>query len=299
MIKKYNIKPEQAQALEDLENLIGKTIPQVGEITNRTFGVQVKGDNVEGLDLHNQGLSTLPKSIVKLTSLQTLDLGVNRFITPPELITKLKSLRILNLIGNRFSTLPEFFWRLKALTNLWLYNNPWKSEYIRIRNVPLEISVPKVLELCRQRAPITVFISYSRKDEEQYHINDITKNLKERKEIREVYRSRMQEISESHLFLFIATKNSINSEQCQHELELAVTHDIPIIPIKATEIKWEDLGKIDLGADFNLSEKLGFELEFNSELGKEKGFHDKLYDYIKKYKREINLFEPEERKVNI
>jgi len=175
-----------------------------------------------------------------------------------------------------------------------LKHNRWEGEWKAIE----KDTVPRVLEFCRQRAPITVFINHPRKDEEQYLVNDIRQNLKKREEIQEVHESGMQKILESQLFLFIATEHSINNEQCQHELELAVIHDIPIIPIKVTEIKWEDLSKIDLGAKFNMSEKLGFELEFNSEVGKEKEFHDKLYEYIKKYKCEVNLFEPEERKVD-
>ena len=47
-----------------------------------------------------------------------------------------------------------------------------------------------------------------------------------------------------------------------------------------------------------MSEQLGFEFDFDGEIGKEKGFHDQLYEHIKKYKREVNLFEPEERKVD-
>jgi len=286
---RFTTLPESISNLKSLQTL------DLGGNKSTTLPESIsKLTSLQELKLWDNKLSTLPESIGSLSSLKTLNLSSNEFSTLPEFISNLKSLKTLDLAYNELTTLPESFSQLKALTNLNLRGNPWEGEWEGIE----KDEIPRVLELCWQRAPITVFISHSRKDEGQYLANDITQNLKKRNEIREVYVSGAQQISESQLFLFIATEYSINNEQCQQELELAVTRDIPIIPIKATEIKWEDLSKIDLRVEFSMSEKLGFELEFNGEKGKEKEFHDGLYEYIKKYKREVNLFKTEERKVD-
>ncbi|MFX1239386.1 MAG: hypothetical protein ACFE8P_16920, partial [Promethearchaeota archaeon] len=188
---------------------------------------------------------------------------------------------------NKLTTLPDSFWRLKKLERLELRDNRWKGAWKGIE----EDTTPRVLELCRQRAPIIAFISNSKGDETKYRVNDLKEKLKRQEEIREIRVSGEHDISESHLVLFIATKKSMNDEQCRHELELAKTHDIGIIPIKGTDISFEDLDKIDLGEDYSMGDKLG--LAFND--AKFRQFCDELYGHIKKYKREVNLFEPGER----
>ena len=100
-----------------------------------------------------------------------------------------------------------------------------------------------------------------------------------------------ENIPKSHLLIFIGTKNSIASEACLHELALALIHGIEIIPIKGMDIEWNDLNHIDLRQQKQGYLDLGLEkgIEFNSiNLNK---FFDELYTYIRKYKREINLFE--------
>ncbi len=444
MTEKYDVKRKQAKALEDFENLIGKSIPIVEEIENvqinpgileakieGTFGVKIEGNNVTGLGLYEQGLTTLPVSIGNLKSLQILNLRSNKLTTLPESIgnlsslkklwiqennlitlpesignlsslqaidlmdnqlstlpesignlsslqdlslrsyennknnlttlpdsiTKLTSLERLVLTGNQLttlpksignlrslqklylssnkiaglpksignlkslqtlisngneietlpesignlsslqtldlkdnqlSTLPDSFWRLKNLKSLSLSENPWEDAWKGIN----KYTIQTVLERSRQRAPIIVFISHSKGDKQQYCVSNLKKELKEQNEICEVHGSGENDISESQLVLFIATKNSMSDEQCRHELELALTSDIGIIPIKGTDITFEDLSQIDLGEDFNLKDKLG--LEFDSENFKK--FSDELYEHIKKYKREFNVFELNEKK---
>ncbi|MBN1216771.1 MAG: hypothetical protein JXA99_15190 [Candidatus Lokiarchaeota archaeon] len=273
--------------------------------------------SLQELWLQYNNLSTLPNSITNLKSLIYLNLGKNRFTEFPEILSKLSSLQKLmlwdNLIptipdsignlnnlqtlglnGNKLTSIPLSFRRLKSLINLDLSDNPWEGEWKGIEND----TTKRVLELCRQRAPIMIYLCYSLKDEKQYNINNIMQDLKNRKEIQDIYIHGEQKFLDSHLFLFIATKDSLNDEQCQQELKLAVTHDIPIIPIKASDIKWENLNKITLGMDYDMSEKLGFEIECSDELRKEKDFYDTLYEYIKKYKRMINLFDAEDEKID-
>lgn len=78
------------------------------------------------------------------------------------------------------------------------------------------------------------------------------------------------------------------NNKCLHELKLVETHHNGIIPTKGTDITWTNLTQIDLGEDYDLKDTLG--LEFNSK--KFKQFCEELYEYIKKYKHEVNVFEP-------
>ena len=65
-------------------------------------------------------------------------------------------------------------------------------------------------------------------------LSNLKKKLNEQEEIREVHGSGENNILESQLVLFIATKESMSDEQCRYALKLAITHDIGIIPIKGT-----------------------------------------------------------------
>ena len=64
------VKPDQAHILQELEQVIGKTIPQVAAIEYDTVGVQVEGNDIMGLGLYGCGLTTLPEPILELKSLQ-------------------------------------------------------------------------------------------------------------------------------------------------------------------------------------------------------------------------------------
>ena len=75
------------------------------------------------LDLSRNRLTTLPESLGKLTSLTTLDLSGNRLTTLPESLGKLTSLTRLDLSGNRLTTLPESLGKLTSLTTLDLSGN--------------------------------------------------------------------------------------------------------------------------------------------------------------------------------
>ena len=277
--------PESIGQLQSLHTLVVncrlKTLPE--SIGNLRL--------LQKLSLGGNGIMTLPESIGNLQSLRELSLTKNNLTSLPESIENLKSLEILYITDNQLTTLPVAFWRLKALTSLEMRDNPWNSECNRIQYGSK--TVPRMLELWRHRAPITVFIDYCQEDEERYQINQMKYSLKVLPEIREVNSGKESEILDNHLFLFIATKNSINNKQCQQELMSAITHKIPIIPIKAPDIKWEDLSKLNLGKDYNISEKLGIEYD-----GKETGFFLTLYDHIKKYKRQINLLEPMEGRID-
>ena len=76
------------------------------------------------LNLNNNNLTYLPKSLCKLENLEELFLSGNSLYELPESINKLQALKTLSLSTNKLSFLPENFHRLKNLEYLNLsYNN--------------------------------------------------------------------------------------------------------------------------------------------------------------------------------
>ncbi len=74
-------------------------------------------------------------------------------------------------------------WRCKNLKSLYLNKNRWKDEWEGINNY----DCPTVLEICRQRAPITVYISHSKGDKKKYSVSNLKNRLKGQEEIRDVH----------------------------------------------------------------------------------------------------------------
>lgn len=148
MKKEYYVKPEQAQVLKDLENLIGGRIKLVKgrEYRPSNFAiikdgdvVQLKlvGNNIQNslpesignlasltrLYLWGNNIRTLPESIGNLQSLKEIDLTNNQLVNIPETIGNLTSLKWLFLNGNNIITLPEAIGNLTSLTRLYLSGN--------------------------------------------------------------------------------------------------------------------------------------------------------------------------------
>ena len=232
----------------------------------------------------------MPNSIGNLNSLQVLDLEHNNLTTLPEDFENLTNLKDLNLSWNKLNILPNGFWKLKNLKFLQLSHNSWNYDFQNIESR----DIPSVLEICKKRASISIFISHAVIDFDYFQIVDLVDFLEQQDEIYQVIFCEedlagnidefMEEnIPKSQLILFFASNNSVfNSEDCTYELELAKRNKIQIIPIKGKGIKWEDLQKV------GLSRELG--LKFNKEYFNP--FCEKLYQYILEFKRNIDLFNP-------
>ena len=124
---KWGVNQEQAKVLEELERILGKSIPQINIINWNIFGAKIDGDKIIGLGLCNCGLTVLPESFGDLRSLQTLEIWRNKLTTLPESILELKSLQILGLGGNKLRTLPESLLDISNLKNLYIQYNPLSS----------------------------------------------------------------------------------------------------------------------------------------------------------------------------
>ena len=287
--------------------------------------------SLKELSIWKNKIEKLPVSFCNLKSLSRLNLKENQLKEIPDLFGNLKSLEALNLNHNMLKKLPKSFELLKeTISHLFLNHNQFKTippeiwpferlEKLYIKNNELlddenkqilERDISTIREFCRRRATINVFISHAWADQELYRIIDFKESLENSDEINKVYicekdlvgdiiKFMDEKVPQSNLLIFIATNNSKKSEACQHELALASTNNIEIIPIKGFDIEnWSDLNSIELTKEkqvsINLGNLKGF--EFNSKDFEK--FCNELYDYIKQYKRDINLFDKEKAKID-
>ncbi|MBY8981689.1 MAG: toll/interleukin-1 receptor domain-containing protein, partial [Candidatus Lokiarchaeota archaeon] len=209
----------------------------------------------------------------------------------PNSFVDLKSVKKLNLDFNHFEKIPSSIWGLTNLKKLRLRKNPLDNESEEIS----KNSIQTILEFCRKRATLHIFISHAVADFEPYNVEALSDYLENQDEIYRVFfcerdmvgnitRSMQDNLMKSHLVLLIATKNSIySSSDCNFEIDLAKKHGINIIPVKGGDIEWEELEKL------GLKRTLGTEFNFDNF----KGVCQNIYDYIKKFKREIDLHDKE------
>jgi len=246
-------------------------------------------ESLKELSLRENRLNSLPDSFGLLKKLEILDLRVNQLNWLPESFAQLKSLVHLNLESNNFTSIPPQLWGLDSLKELILLYNPLTKEDREM----LARDLDEILEYCRIRANLHIFLSHKMKDLDfdEAQIIALAQNLEERDEIYKViYCERdmsgniddfmRENVPKCQVLLFIATDGSINSNDCQTELELARNNKLMIVPIKGSKIEWEDLAKLDL------NRVLGFPFsteDFN-------GLCDLLYNYFYKYKRFVDLF---------
>lgn len=252
--------------------------------------------SLEELNLENNKISIFPQVFLNLYSIQKLVLNSNLLKSIPQSIESLKVLEELHLRNNEFITLPYAIWILKRLKILEMDGNPLIKESKKI----LKRDIYTIREFCRQRANINVFISYAVVDFEIFYIDKISEYLEKQEEIYQVYycgedlRGNIDDfmnetVPKCQIIIFFAsTKSVYNSVDCKHELELAQNHKILTIPIKGKGIKWGELDNV------NLSRELGF--KFNKEYFD--AFCERLYNVLKDYKRNFNLFKPDEARID-
>ncbi len=136
---------------------------------------------------------------------------------------------------------------------------------------------------------LNIFISHAVADFDRFKIKEIAETLESKKNVNNVFfceedlKANIDEwmdesIPLTHIFLFFASNNSINSHDCQHEIELARKNDLIIIPIKAKELNWGELSKI----------KMARELGFDFEEDHFEQFMEKVVSYINKFKLDLD-----------
>ncbi len=288
-INKLNSIPESIGKLEFLKN--------VALEQNQLESLPASIGNLKNLKIFNLSenkLKNLPNNIGNLVSLKKLNLKANQLNRIPESIGELNEIESLILGNNSLSELPWTIWKLKNLNFLHLDNNIWKDEWEELASRDL----PSILKFCQRKATINIFLSHAVADFDYFHIKDISEFLQNQEEIYSAFYCETdltgniddfmnETVPKCQLLLFFASNKSVfNSIDCVHELELARKHSIQIIPIKGKDVNWGDL------REHNLDRLLGHEFNEN-EINE---FCENLYEYIKQFKRDVNLFEPEEAK---
>ena len=95
--------------------------------------VTVRAPNETVIDLSGQGLTKIPESIFKNTTLEQLDLSSNRLTGAPQAeIRFLQNLKSLDLSNNQLTGLPAELGQLKNLETLNVSNN-------KLTGLPLEL----------------------------------------------------------------------------------------------------------------------------------------------------------------
>ncbi|MFX1487680.1 MAG: GTP-binding protein [Promethearchaeota archaeon] len=260
------------------------------------------------LNLYFNKIKKLPESFHKLNSLEILNLSYNQLPNLPDSIMNLEKIQFLGLTSNRLTGLPMKLWHLKSLNEIHLDGNPWEGEWTQV----VKNNIAEIFDYCRRHDAITVFCSHAEKDFESNLINilDTSKFLSEQEEIYKVYYSEeaiqggmnfiefmRKYVPLSHILLFFATENSLQSDPCKFELQLALDNQIPIIPILGPNLTWESLNQISLinstGEPFQLGEIKGIPYLNDISI-----FGEDLYNHIYELKREINLFDKEEMQID-
>ncbi|MFX1266545.1 MAG: leucine-rich repeat domain-containing protein [Promethearchaeota archaeon] len=295
-LKKLNLSMNKLNSIPEsigkLEFLINVTLEQ-----NQLKSLPESIGNLKKLkklNLSENNLKNLPNNIGNLNSLKKLNLKANQLNSIPESIGELNDIESLILGNNNLSELPWTIWKLKNLNFLHLDNNFWKDEWEKL----VTRDLPSILKFCQQKASINIFLSHAVADFDYFHIKEISEFLQNQEEIYSAFYCETdltgniddfmnETVPKCQLLLFFASNKSVfNSIDCVHELELARKHSIQIIPIKGKDVNWGDLRELNLdrllGHEYN-------EKEFDD-------FCEKLYSYIKQFKGEVNLFEPEEAK---
>ncbi|MFQ5978739.1 MAG: leucine-rich repeat domain-containing protein [Candidatus Heimdallarchaeota archaeon] len=139
-----------AEALNELEAVLGEPIPQTSFPTDENAGFKSELLRVKRLSLPKKHLSTLPESFGNLTQLEYLNLRNNRLaklpesvgklinliewelwenqlVALPESIGNLTNLEKLDLEANKLKTIPDSIGKLSKLRKLLLYRNPLTS----------------------------------------------------------------------------------------------------------------------------------------------------------------------------
>ncbi|MFX1258493.1 MAG: leucine-rich repeat domain-containing protein [Promethearchaeota archaeon] len=242
--------------------------------------------SLERLNMRYNGLMSLPDSFSELTSLRYIDLERNKLNKLPKTIGNLKNLNYFNISRNKLAFLPNSFRLLKSLETFKFSSNPWNEEFTAL----MSKDITHLQDYLRGIDDINIFISFSLEDYDSYHIEDLAKFIENQDEINKVYYRKKnlessdffkENIVKSNLLLFIATENSLKEKSlCIDEIKEVQQKGIHIIPIKSKNVSWDELEKI------GLSKILGQEFVFK----KFDDFCGNLYNYIKKYKRDINLY---------
>ncbi len=136
-IQNTQLYKNEKEVIQELESIIGKSIPLMKSCEYDKLGFSIRDDHVFGLCLAHQKLTIFPKCILNLKFIRELWFLENRIQHLPENIGDLKYLMRIDMENNcNMSDLPESVWKLKDLVVLGLGGNKFSSISERITELP-------------------------------------------------------------------------------------------------------------------------------------------------------------------
>lgn len=125
--KNYDTADQEVTKLA-LENETENSVPANPESANKNEPVETKSPSMDlssYIDLHNKGLTSVPKSIFDTVNATALNLSGNRLSgSLPAEVRFLKNLQTLDLSNNNFTGVPAEIGQLQKLEILDLSGNP-------------------------------------------------------------------------------------------------------------------------------------------------------------------------------
>ncbi|MBD3229047.1 MAG: TIR domain-containing protein, partial [Candidatus Lokiarchaeota archaeon] len=254
-------------------------------------------ESLEKLNISKNKLIELPESFGTLKVLKHLFLNNNKLSNLPETMGNLnETLETLYLKGNEFKNIPAIIWPLKKLVNFNLDGDTLDDDSKELLSGEMNRErIRLILDYCRKRANIRVFISHEMGDFSKYKIDKIAEILEKQAEIYYTYYCERDMKKEGDIISFmidiiptcqimisIITDKYIKSKNCNFEIELAQSYGVKIIPILGADVNWNNV----FLKDNSLFRELGFKYnEFRV-----KNLCKEIYEYIIEYKKEKNIY---------
>ena len=233
---------------------------------------------IENLDLTSGTLSTLPQWLAEMTSIKNLFLSFNKFEIIPELILKLENLDVLSVNGNNLSNIPDWMSQTKIhfldlsnnklrelpqvaadMENLSFSRHHLEGNFISPDDLDHFFSLPvdQWREYIRGKTRSKIFLSHAVTDFKEYEVKKLASFLDSHEEIGKTYyceedlsgnidQFMNETLPQCQYMIFLATEASLQSNDCQHEIDIAIQQAIPIIVVKDKMINWNQIEKLGI-----------------------------------------------------
>jgi hypothetical protein len=205
------------------------------------------------LHASKNNLSSLPESIGRCENLETIYLDDNDLESLPKSMGTSK-IKHLYLRKNKFDELPYVLWPLDVLETFLFEDNPLSEEEKQM----VKRDMDTLRDYLKQRASMAIFVSHAVIDYEAYQLAALGEYLEAKPEVYDVLLCEQdlsgniddfmdQNVPISDVVFFLGTNKSVfNSVDCTHELELSEKHKVPVLPMKGTDVSWEDINSVGL-----------------------------------------------------
>jgi hypothetical protein len=149
----------------------------------------------------------------------------------------------------------------------------------------------------RFRKGFRIFVSHAVDDFKRYRVDDLAKFLESQKEVGRVFYCETdlignidqwmnKTVPRCQLLIFFSTENSLDSNDCITELNLARKNNLLIVPILGVGLNWESLRKLDMNRDLG---SVYDPMEFEK-------FCAEVYQHVLKYKESLASKTPVKKK---